>query len=202
MLYHASLFPVKEFIPRIPLVRCENEDETFPRISFSEEDEFHAISAIPFIRENISMMLELGLYPTLYLYTYPETACRIVHSIYEEAEGKRLLPSGDVQLYVPDAYLTKECWMLDSPDPSKMEMHLYEIEDILYDEIDKQEQLIHVSLTMLSEYPEDNFTKLFSAYGIRKSLDDTNFSEFYYPGIENAFLSNCLNIITEKELKK
>lgn len=92
--------------------------------------------------------------------------------------------------------------MLDSPDPSKMEMHLYEIKDILYDEIDKQEQLIHVSTVLLSEYPEDNLTKLFSAYGIRKSLDDPKFSEFYYPGNENAFLSNCLNIITEKELKK
>lgn len=83
-----------------------------------------------------------------------------------------------------------------------MEMHLYEIKDILYDEIDKQEQLIHVSTVLLSEYPEDNLTKLFSAYGIRKSLDDPKFSEFYYPGNENAFLSNCLNIITEKELKK
>lgn len=91
--------------------------------------------------------------------------------------------------------------MLDSPDPSKMKMYLYEIKDILYDKIDKQEQLIHVSTVMLSEYPEDNFTKLFSAYGIRKSLDDPKFSEFYYPGNENAFLSNCLNIITE-ELKK
>lgn len=119
----------------------------------------------------------------------------------KEADGIRLLPSGDVQRYVPDAYLTKECWMLDSPDPSKMEMHLYEIKDILYDEIDKREQLIHVSTVLLSEYPEDNFTKLFSAYGIRKSLDDPKFSEFYYPGNENAFLSNCLNIITEKELK-
>ena len=88
MLYHASLFPVKKFVPRIPLVRCENEDETFPRISFSEEDKFHAISAIPSIGENISMMLELGLYPTLYLYTYPETACRIVHSICQEPMTK------------------------------------------------------------------------------------------------------------------
>lgn len=57
------------------------------------------------------------------------------------------------------------------------------------------------SCSRCGEYPEDNFTKLFSAYGIRKSLDDPKFSEFYYPGNENAFLSNCLNIITE-ELKK
>ena len=199
MLYHATLFPVKKFVPRVPLIRCDNEDQTIPRISFSEKSEFHAVSAIPSITENLNRMLEFGLYPTLYLYTYPEEDCQVVRSVEEEPHGIRLLPSGYVQDYVPDADLTGECWLLESPDPSKIHLQTYEIKDILYDIVDGQSQLIHISMDVVAKKKEDNIPKLFHKFGIKKSLDDPRFSEFYYSGNENGFLGNILKIFSERK---
>ena len=66
MLYHVSLFPVKQFYPRIPVSRCCGENSYISRISFSQFSALKALSAIPEGGRNISCMLKLGICPVLY----------------------------------------------------------------------------------------------------------------------------------------
>lgn len=116
MLYHVSFFPVKQFYPRIPCFRCENENMDIPRISFSDISKLEALRAIPSSDRILKKMLDLEIYPTLYAYSMAEEFCTIVETPSQEAAGIRLLPCLETQEYVPDAIYTGECWMLDPPD--------------------------------------------------------------------------------------
>ena len=76
MLYHVSLFPVKQFYPRIPVSRCCGENSYISRISFSQFSALKALSAIPEGGRNISCMLKLGIcYRRLSSHTISDT-CR------------------------------------------------------------------------------------------------------------------------------
>lgn len=92
MLYHVSFFPVKQFYPRIPCFRCENENMDIPRISFSDISKLEALRAIPSSDRILKKMLDLEIYPTLYAYSMAEEFCTIVETPSQEAAGIRLLP--------------------------------------------------------------------------------------------------------------
>ena len=134
MLYHMSFFPVKQFYPRIPCFRCENENMDIPRISFSDISKLEALRAIPSSDRILKKMLDLEIYPTLYAYSMAKESCTTVKTPSQEAAGIRLLPCLETQEYVPDARYTGECWVLDPPDMKNIICKKYRVLDIELDE--------------------------------------------------------------------
>lgn len=170
MLYHVSFFPVKQFYPRIPCFRCENENMDIPRISFSDISKLEALRAIPSSDRILKKMLDLEIYPTLYAYSMAEEFCTIVETPSQEAAGIRLLPCLETQEYVPDARYTGECWMLDPPDMKTITCEKYRVLDIELDQ--KQNTFIEDAVLEQSETVEDNLIQIFSRFQIKKSPDD------------------------------
>lgn len=196
MLYHVSLFPIKQFYPRIPVSRCCGEDFHIPRISFSRFSGLKALRAIPEGGRNISKMLKLGICPVLYVYTIPEDQCILVHYPEEKVKGIRYMV--DILEYVPDSDLTGECWMLDKPDIHMFTCRTFYISHI---EFDISAVDLHIIKNIELEpcfNPENNLERLFAKFRCKCKPDDPGLSEFYYPGNENAFLTHILDIFEEK----
>ncbi len=195
MLYHVSFFPVKQFYPRIPCFRCENENMDIPRISFSDISKLEALRAIPSSDRILKKMLDLEIYPTLYAYSMAEEFCTIVETPSQEAAGIRLLPCLETQEYVPGARYTGECWMLDPPDMKTITCEKYRVLDIELDQ--KQNTFIEDAVLEQSETVEDNLIQIFSRFQIKKSPDDPRLKKFLFPGNENKFLMNLLDVLCE-----
>ena len=196
MLYHVSLFPVKQFYPRIPVSRCCGENSYISRISFSQFSALKALSAIPEGGRNISCMLKLGICPVLYVYTIPEDQCILVHYPEEKAKGIRYM--GDILEYVPDSDLTGECWLLDKPDMDMFTCRTFYVSHIEFDISDVDLYIIKNIELEPCVNPESNLDRLFAKFRCKCKPDDPGLSEFYYPGNENAFLTYILDIFEEK----
>lgn len=196
MLYHVSLFPIKQFYPRIPVSRCCGEDFHIPRISFSRFSVLKALSAIPEGGRNIYCMLKLGICPVLYVYTIPEDQCILVHYPEEKAKGIRYME--DILKYVPDSDLTGECWLLDKPDMDMFTCRTFYVSHIEFDISDVNLYIVKNIELESCVNPESNLERLFAKFRCKCKLDDPGLSEFYYPGNENAFLTYILDIFEEK----
>ena len=195
MLYHVSLFPVKQFYPRVPIARCLGEDDVIPRISFSEYSELEAIRAVPQAERNIQTLLDLGIEPTLYVYALAEKLCTVVDSPFEKAKGLRLFYC--TEEYVPDTELTGECWLLDTPNMSDIICRTFRITDIAFDMLDEDVQRIEsIGLVPCSD-AEDNLEQLFKHFHCKVKPDDPNLSKFNYPGNENSFLTHVLEVLRD-----
>lgn len=96
--YHVSIdldLKEKEFIPRVPIATCINEDTNIKRICVCETIQ-DAISAFPYKKYfvNEHMRLFASSYMTVYKF---------------DTDG--YVPNKDVQKLVPDAHLTNEIWL-------------------------------------------------------------------------------------------
>lgn len=97
-----SLEKEKEFIPRIPVYRCEDEDSTIPRICVCRKLE-EAISAFPYKRIFVNRIMYRNVRNYLTMY---------------KIESNDYILSEDLKKYVPDVHLTNECW-IKSPVKAK-----------------------------------------------------------------------------------
>ena len=140
-------------------------------------------------------MLDLEIYPTLYAYSMAEESCTTVETPSQEAAGIRLLPCLETQEYVPDARYTGECWMLDPPDMKTITCEKYRVLDIELDE--QQNTFIEGVVLEQSETVEDNLIQIFRRFQIKKSPDDPRLKKFLFPGNENKFLMNLLDVLCE-----
>lgn len=192
MLYHISFFPVKQFYPRVPKARCVGENSDIPRISFSNKTYLEALRAMPDAARIIHLMLEAGIKPTLYVYFVPEDTYVSVQDPNQSADGIRLLPCEQTVFYVPDAKYTGECWLLDVPDMADIFCETFEITQI--DCLDNWIDRIWMNDTIC---PKENLEMIFQKYKCRVSPDNPKLSKFLYPGNENNFLVNVLEILKD-----
>lgn len=99
-MYHVSLdlnVGEKVFTPRIPKDRCKGENDAIKRISVARSVE-DAISGFP--------------YKDYFVNKYNRCQKRLL-SIYEfKVKKKDVIFSEDLKDYVPDAHITKECWLV------------------------------------------------------------------------------------------
>lgn len=103
-LYHVSFQPVSLFVPRIPETRAPGENETIKRICFSDSI-LHALHAIPNAGDILDYFINQENIP-LILYVYSMESDQLADSDWMDWE--------QVKAYVPDAILTKECWVMRS----------------------------------------------------------------------------------------
>ena len=190
MLYHVSFFPVKQFYPRVPKARCTGENSNIPRISFSNKSELEALRAMPDAARIIQLMLDAGIKPTLYVYSVPEDTYVFVQDPCQSADEIRLLPCEQTAVYVPDAKYTGECWLLDAPDMDDVFCETFQITKIKH--FDRWIDDIWMKHIIKSK---ENLEMVFQKYGCRVSPDNPKLSKFLYPGNENNFLVNVLEIL-------
>lgn len=120
--YHVSmdisLEEEKEFIPRIPVYRCEGENSTISRICVCRKLE-EAISAFPYksIFVNRIMHINLRNYLTIY-----------------KLKSNDYVLSDDLKDYVPDSHLTNECWI---KSPVKAKPNLIKVKKLLLSNYNK-----------------------------------------------------------------
>lgn len=98
-MVHVSFDLVDEFVPRVPAQRCQNEDDTTPRICVAP-DITKALQAIPQAGEVISAMLSLELPAIIHVY-YLGSDHVISHSQLASKVG--------------DAAATGEMWVMKKP---------------------------------------------------------------------------------------
>lgn len=188
MLYHVSLFPVKEFYPRIPSVRCPGEDDSIPRISFSCYSIVDTLRAVPESGRTLRKMLDAGIEPVIYVYMLPIERCVRVSDPRQPAKGLRLLPVSETERYVPDASMTGECWLLDNVEGSDLYQVTFRIKDIC-----GEEPIIEECVPDM-----DNLDMVLRRFGCRTTRE--NLGKFWYPGNENKILSYILDICMENSL--
>ena len=196
MLYHVSFFPVEQFYPRVPQIRCRFENAHIPRISFSCKSVLEALRAIPDAAVTIHRMLEIGIEPTIYVYSVSENIYIPVEDPRQSAEGIRLLPCEETAYYVPDAELHGECWLLDTPDMDDIFCKVLKITKM--DCIDTW--IADIKLEEVRS-PEGNLERIFSYYKCEMP-DSRDLAEVMYPGNENVFLANVLGIMKKNRNAK
>lgn len=104
MWYHISLVPIKHFEPRIPKTTYETEDRTINRICVTTNLR-KAFSAAPQMGNILKGMLDNGITPIIYIYTfYKKDFKRDEYKTPEEIVG-----------YVADAINNEEYWLLKTP---------------------------------------------------------------------------------------
>lgn len=192
MLYHVSFFPVEQFYPRVPKARCTGENSNIPRISFSNKSELEALRAMPDAARIIQLMLDAEIKPILYLYSVPEYKYVSVADPDQSAEGIRLLPCEQTRLYVPDAKYTGECWLLDTPGMENIFCETFQITKIKH----FNGWIDNIWMNDIIG-PKGNLEMVFQKYECRVLPDNPKLSEFLYPGNENNFLVNLLEIFKQ-----
>ena len=85
--------------------------------------------------------------------------------------------------------------MLDPPDMKTITCEKYRVLDIELDQ--KQNTFIEDAVLEQSETVEDNLIQIFSRFQIKKSPDDPRLKKFLFPGNENKFLMNLLDVLCE-----
>ena len=182
----------RTILPTGAEARCSGENSDILRISFSNKSELDALRAVPDAARIIQRMLDAGIKPILYVYSIPEYKYISVADPDQSAEGIRLLPCEQTTLYVPDAKYTGECWILDTPDMEDIFCETFQITKIKHfngwiDDIWMNDII----------GPKGNLEMIFQKYECRVSTDNQKLSKFLYPGNENDFLVNILEIFKQ-----
>lgn len=103
---HVSFDPIPEFTLKVPGNRASGEDKNIKRICCIKAGEDlnsdikQALNASPQGGETLNRISALGIVPVLH--------------VYEMYSKDYLLPD-EVQEYVPDAYASRECWVMEKP---------------------------------------------------------------------------------------
>lgn len=154
-LYHVSVEPVQQFVPRVPKQRCPGEDGTIKRICCCKNI-FECINAMPGGASVIDCLLHLCKNAVIYVYQFivPDDA----DWVFNPAQTVR---------YVPDAEISGEYWLIKTPDQVLETMYL--IHDIQIDHgIDRYGKDIYglVDFAMdpvpEREEPENNIQRILS----------------------------------------
>ena len=140
----------------------------------------------------IQLMLEAGIKPTLYVYSVPEDTYVSVQDPIQSAEGIRLLPCEQTALYVPDARYTGECWLLDALDMEDIFCETFQVTKIKHLDC----WIDDIWMKNITG-PKENLEMIFQKYECRISPNNPKLSKFLYPGNENNFLLQVLEILKE-----
>lgn len=99
-LFHVSFDIVENFTPRIPpdWARMEGENATIPRICVAKNIA-DCLNGMPLAGETVKKMEALGIPVIIHVYEF-------------EAERPYVMSNKEVSVYVPDAELTGEMWIL------------------------------------------------------------------------------------------
>ena len=109
---------VKNFIPRIPIYRCEEEDNITPRICVCKTLE-GAVGAFPYKGYFVNVLMRKK---------------RDVYLNYYELESENYRSDKELQEYVPDAHITGEHWILN---PVLATSHLIKIKKLVLSRFNK-----------------------------------------------------------------
>lgn len=107
LLYHVSLSPITEFIPRVPMSRASGEDMHYKRICCCPTIK-DCIDAMPGGASTLLCLQKIGIKAILYVYQFQVRA----------NDPVVLSPEKVVKL-VPDALINKEYWLFDSPKTTR-----------------------------------------------------------------------------------
>lgn len=161
-LYHVSFQPVSLFVPRIPETRAPGENETIKRICFSDSI-LHALHAIPNAGDILDYFINQENIP-LILYVYSMESDQLADSDWMDWK--------QVKAYVPDAILTKECWVMRSMKAELLDCKKIEISAVtihrLYDTDGTYLNYIRNITFQVTHSSDDNLSKLC----VRKSTSE------------------------------
>jgi len=122
ILYHVSFDPVENFKLRIPKDRCPNEDNTIPRICFSERLHL-AVSSMPQGGQALRGLLEFNE-----KYKVKRKITPILHC-YMCSEWEQpgvFLPPEQIKDKVGDAEGTREWWAIKIPKLNHVVMQVFD----------------------------------------------------------------------------
>ncbi len=168
ILYHVSFDPIEKFELRIPKNRCPNEDETVPRICFSERLNL-AVSSMPQGGQALRGMLKLNkkskkiITPILHCYMCAEW----------EQPGV-FLPPEQIKDKVGDAEGTREWWAIKIPKLNHVMMQVFnaKFRDCTDKFGNKGVMVDSVDYDVIKELPKDAPELLFGGHGfsVRKVM--------------------------------
>lgn len=164
-LYHVSFQPVPLFVPRIPETRAPGENDTIKRICFSDSI-LHALHAIPNAGDILDYFINQENIP-LFLYIYSMESDQLADSDWMDWK--------QVEEYVPDAMLTKECWVMRSINAELLNCKKIEISAVtiqrLFDTDGTYLNYIRNITFQVTHSSDDNLSKLCMQKSTREKLD-------------------------------
>lgn len=197
-LFHVSLEPVHHFAPRIPSNRGKGEDAIVPRVCTSTEI-VHCISAMPYSGFPLYAMQELfHLKPTLYVYRFERS--QLDFSGLGRNGCARVVGWDELQRLgkVPDAAITKEHWLLDTP--LCVEQVIYEVTRGCFETAEYNEDILFAKSVDLTVNPDakDNRSKLLAYFPVQKQEDILAFILKYGLG---QILYECGKVFQDNKLE-
>lgn len=166
-LFHISYLPIREFHPKIPRNRLDNENDSIPRICLS-----------PFIPCCISAKAGKGEYIRLSL---KDNIPCLLYIYKMECNEKNILPPDKVMQYgVPDANLNQEYWLLS--DPVNVEEKIVKVINATFEDYDRIEG---IEFTENIEKTDFLFVEFCQRYNeeVRKSRNTTRKLSYASPEI-------------------